>query len=350
MKPEKISLSSKDRLSLISNMSTMFNAGIPIIEIVDSLLEDSKGSRRKILEALRDDLMQGKHLYVSFSRFPKVFDKVTINIIKASEEAGTLDVTLKDLRKQIKEEIEFNDKIKSALTYPLIIAVVFFGVLLLILLVVVPKISTVFSRLRVDLPLPTKILIFISNALLNYTIPTVLGIIALIFLLVFILKTKKELIQEIFFSLPLVKTLVKQIDLTRFSRSMYLLLTSGITITTALELTQDVVMNRDVSRAIAHARDVVLGGKRMSEGFKEKKNVLPALMIKIVEAGEKTGSLENSMQDISEYLDYEVSNTLRNLTALLEPLMLVVIGVLVGGMMLAIIAPIYGLIGNVGLR
>ena len=323
MKPEKISLSSKDRLSLISNMSTMFNAGIPIIEIVDSLLEDSKGSRRKILEALRDDLMQGKHLYVSFSRFPKVFDK---------------------------EEIEFNDKIKSALTYPLIIAVVFFGVLLLILLVVVPKISTVFSRLRVDLPLPTKILIFISNALLNYTIPTVLGIIALIFLLVFILKTKKELIQEIFFSLPLVKTLVKQIDLTRFSRSMYLLLTSGITITTALELTQDVVMNRDVSRAIAHARDVVLGGKRMSEGFKEKKNVLPALMIKIVEAGEKTGSLENSMQDISEYLDYEVSNTLRNLTALLEPLMLVVIGVLVGGMMLAIIAPIYGLIGNVGLR
>ena len=346
----RISLSNSDKLGLISNLSTMLTAGIPILETVDSLLDGSKGNTKKILAALREDLVQGKHLYASFVNFPQVFDKVTINIIKASEEAGTLETTLKDLKDQIKKQMEFNDRIRGALIYPMFILVVFLAVLLMILIVVVPKISTVFLRLRVDLPLPTKILIFISNAVLGYPIPIILGIIAFCTGGFFLYKEQKSLVLRILFSFPLIDTLVKQIDLTRFSRSMYLLLSSGITINNSLELTEDVVLRHDIGQAITYAHETVLEGKKISDAFKEYRGIFTGIMIKIIEAGERTGTLDKSMQDISEHLDYEVSNTLKTLTTVLEPLMLVMVGVLVGGMMLAIIAPIYGLIGQVGNR
>ncbi len=350
MNTQNISIGSSEKIGLVSNLYTMLSAGIPILETVNSLLEDSKGNQKKILETLRDDLTQGKQLYQSFGKFPGVFDKVTINIIKASEQAGTLDVTLKDLRDNIKKEVEFTDKIKSALFYPILILFVFSGVLLMILTFVIPRISSVFSRLKVTLPLPTKILIFTSNILLTYTIPLILLFIILLFLMYIFYKKQKRLFFNLLFSLPLISTLAKEIDLTRFTRSLYLLLNSGLPITTTLELTQAVVMKREIAQAIAHCHEMILAGKRLSDGFKDNKHIFPGIMIKITEAGEKSGTLEKSMQDISEYIDYQVGKTLTALTALLEPVMLVVIGILVGGMMLAIIAPIYGLIGQVGTR
>lgn len=347
---QHISLSNNEKLALISNLSTMLSAGIPILETVDSLLEDSKGNLKKILEAVRDDLTQGKHLYFSFARFPKLFDKVAINILKASEEAGTLDVTLKDLKASIKKDIEFTDKVRAALVYPMAIVIVFIGVLLVILTFVIPRITIVFSRLKVTLPLPTKILIFISNILLAYTIPVILGTILFALTIFFLYKTKQKALLRFLSSLPLLSRLAREIDSTRFTRSLYLLLNSGIPITTALELTQDVVMKKDVSKAIQHSKEMVTSGKKLSEGFKQSKKIFPPMMIKITEAGEKSGSLDTSMQEISEHLDYQVSQTLKTVTTLIEPVMLVLVGILVGGMMLAIIAPIYGLIGQIGSR
>lgn len=350
MKTNNITLSNSDKLALISTFATMINAGIPILETVDSLLEDAKGNSKKILESLREDLMQGKQLYESFSKFPGVFDKVTINIIKASEEAGTLDVVLNDLKTQIQKDMEFIDRIKSAVTYPIIIFCVFFGVLLVLLVVVIPKIATVFLQLRVDLPLPTKILIFLSSAILQYTIPIFIGFAAAITGVIFLYRTKKQLLLKVIFSFPLISALIKQIDLTRFSRSMYLLLSSGITITSALELTEDVVMRKDISKAIVEAKETIMQGRKLSEAFKQRKKMFSSILIKILEAGEKTGTLDKSMQDISDYMDYQVSSTLKALTTMLEPLMLVFVGLLVGGMMLSIIAPIYGLISQVGAK
>ncbi|HEX7042240.1 MAG TPA: type II secretion system F family protein [Patescibacteria group bacterium] len=341
-------LSANEKLNFFSNFSTMLSAGIPILETVDALLDGSKGNQKKILETIRDDLVQGKHLYESFAKFPQAFDLVTTNIIKASEEAGTLETTLHDMRLEIQKEIEFSDRIRSALTYPFIIMFVFIGVLLMILIVVVPKISTVFSRMNMTLPLPTRILIFTSNLILTQTIPVILVLAAVVGGTIVLYRSQKKYVHQFIFALPLVDRLVTQIDLTRFSRSMYLLLTSGITINSALELCIAVVMKQDIAKAISHAKEIIMSGRKLSEGFKEEKNIFSGIMIKILEAGEKTGTLDTSMLEISEHLDYEVSNTLKALTTLLEPLMLVFVGIMVGGMMLAIIAPIYGLIGQVG--
>lgn len=350
MKTEHISLSTSEKISFVSNLTTMLTAGISILEVIDSLLEDAKGKHKNFLEIIREDIVQGNHLYYSFSKFPRIFDKVTINLIKAAEEAGTLEITLKDLRDNIKKEVEFSDKIKSALIYPILITVVFIGVLLMILVVVVPKISIVFLRLRVNLPLPTKILIYTSDFLLHNTLYIIITLSLLFALAVFIYKRNRSILFTPFYSLPILSNLIKEIDLTRFSRSLSLLLNSGVPIIYALELTKNVVIRKETSRVIAHSIELVMAGKKLSEGFKDAKSSIPIIMIKLIEVGEKSGALEKSMQDVSEYLDYQVSNTLKTFTALLEPVMLVVIGVMVGGMMLAIIAPIYSLIGQVGMR
>lgn len=346
--PQSLRLSTTEKLGLVSNLATMLSAGIPILEVVDSLLEDAKGNQKKLLDSLKADLSQGSHVADAFSRFPKVFDKITVNLIRASEEAGTLDVTLTDLKASIKKDAEFMDRIKGALTYPVLIFFVFAGVLTMILVVVVPKISGVFLRLNVALPLPTQILIGMSQLLTRYTVFVILGIVLIIVGLFFLYREKKLAFLHALFMLPLVSTLAKQIDLTRFSRSLFLLLNAGIPIAAALELAQEVVLKKEVADAISHCKEVVLSGSELSDGLKFAKHIFPNIMIKITEAGEKSGSLDKSMEDVAEYLDYQVDKTLKTLTTLLEPIMLIFVGVLVGGMMLAIIAPIYGLIGQVG--
>ncbi len=348
MKTQAISLSTSEKIGIIANLSTMLAAGIPILDAVSSLIEDARGNSKKLLEVLHDDLLQGSHVYMTFAKFPKVFNKVTINVIKASEEAGSLETSLSDLKDNIKKEAEFSDKIKSAMVYPTLIMFVFFGVLTMILVVVVPKIATVFGRLSVDLPLPTKVLIFVSNLLLQNTLVFLGGLSLTIVSLVFLVKKKKDLIFSLLSHLPVVSTLVREIDLTRFTRSLYLLLIAGLPITQALELAQDVIMKKSMVKMIIRSREMVLSGKTLSAGLRESKGSVPSLMIKLIEVGEKSGTLDKSLKDISEFLDYQVTNTLRTLTVLLEPIMLLFVGVCVGGMMLAIIAPIYGLIGQVG--
>lgn len=350
MKFASATFSNSEKISLISNLSTMLAAGIPILEVVNSLREDAKGTTRVILEEMRNDLFGGKQLSVTFAKFPMVFDRVTVNVVKASEEAGTLDVTLKDLRENIRKETEFTDNVRSSLLYPVFIVIVFFAVFLVILFIVVPKIATVFSRLQTQLPLPTRLLIFLSSILTRYTSLVTVGAIGLVALVVFLYKTQRNFLLKLFFSMPLISALAHQIDLTRFSRSMYLLLYSGIPITAALELASDVVMKDSTRKLILSASAMLMSGKKLSESFRASPGHIPKLMIKLIEAGEKTGSLDRSMQDVSEYFDYQVTNTLKTLTVLLEPVMLVLVGFVIGGMMIAIVAPIYGLIGNVGIR
>ncbi len=184
MARENISLTANEKIALVSNLATMLAAGIPILEAVDSLLEDAKKNQKKVLETLRSDLIQGKQVHITFAKFPRIFDKVTINIIKASEEAGTLDEALRDLKDTIKKEVEFNDQIRSAFIYPLFIVVIFTGVILMILTVVIPKIAVVFISLKANLPLPTIILIAMSNALIGYPVFVIGGIVTGIGLLI----------------------------------------------------------------------------------------------------------------------------------------------------------------------
>ncbi len=346
----RVRLSAGDKIALISNLATMLTAGIPILEAVSNLLEDSKGNIKKVLETLREDLTQGHQVNYSMSRFPNVFDRVMVNVVKASEEAGTLDVTLKDLRDNLRKQNEFSDTVRSALMYPMFIMGVFILVLIVNLIFVIPKIAQVFKNLKVDLPLPTRMMVAASDFMTQNTLTFLFIVAGFILFMVYMFTQKRGFLLNILYSLPGVSGLVKLIDITQFSRSMYLLLTSGISIIAALDLAFDIVMRRETQKVILKSKEMILTGKNLSEGLRSSKNYVPTIMIKLVETGERTGSLDRSMQDISEYYDYQVTTSLKTLTAMLEPIMLVVVGFVVGGMMISIIAPIYGLISNVSAR
>ena len=344
----RVSLKGTEKLELIGSFATMISSGVSILEMVKSLAEDTKGGQRIILDEMREDLTQGKHIYVTFGKFPRVFDRVSINVIRASEAAGTLDLALRDLRSTLQKDMEFSDKIRSALMYPAFIIVVFIGILGMILTFVIPKISTVFTQLNVPLPLPTRIMIFLSDVIVKHTLWFGLGLVGVSALLYYLFSYKRKQVLEVLYRLPMISTLVMQIDVTNFARNLSVLLTSGLPITQALELVSEVVVRQRMTSLLLNTKSMVLAGRSLSEGFRSDKGALPSIVIKLVEAGEKTGTLDHSLQEISEYFDYRVTYTLKALTALLEPVMLVLVAVVVGGMMLAIIAPVYGLISQIG--
>ena len=348
MKTDSIRISNSDKIGMMISYATMLSSGITLVEATTSLLEDSKGNQKKVLQVIHNDISQGKQLNLSFEKFPSIFDKVTVNIIKAAEESGTLDTTLKQIVTNIKKDMEFTDKVKSALFYPCFIIVVFIGMLVMILVIVVPKIATVFLNLRVALPLPTRILIFLSDLILKYTFPTLIGVFIFFTITIVIFKTRRRALTQAVFSLPLINRLIIKIDLTRLTRNLASLLQSGIIITTALDLTEDIVINKQVHAMLTTSKQMVLSGKNLTEGMKASKKIIPSIVIRIIESGEKSGSLEKSLQEVAEYLDYEVTGLLKTLTTLMEPIMLVIVGVLIGGMMISIIAPIYSLISKVG--
>lgn len=344
---KNISLSKKDKLTIFRSLSIMITSGIPILETLDSLIEESKGKQKAVLMQIREDISQGKTLASALEKFPNSFDTVTTNLLKAADEAGTLETNLKDIVMNIKKEIEFDDRVKTALTYPVLVLIVFFTVLLVILIFVIPRLANVFKRLKVTLPLPTQILIATSTFLTSYY-PFIIIFLALTLLLsyYFYKKEKRALLNGLY-SLPLLSGLARKIDFARFTRSTALLLNAGIPITEALDLSQNVLTKKEIIAVVEKAKSMVASGKKLSEAFQGYKKIIPQVIIRLTEAGEKSGTLEKTMQELSEELEIEVFNNLTTLTTLLEPILLVVIGLLVGGMMLSIIAPIYQLIGSI---
>jgi type IV pilus assembly protein PilC len=345
-----IRLPEKEKLNLVRNLGVMLSAGIPVSEAVNSLTEESTGNQKKLLAQLAEDLGQGKTMSQSFERFPGTFDPVTLNLIAASEESGTLEETLKNLTTQIEKDIEFNAKVKGALMYPFLIFILFTGIFLVILTFVIPRISKVFSKLNVQLPLPTRVLIIISEFFLAYYPYVIAVTIGLIVLMAYLYKTRRRDFINILFSLPVISRLGIEIDITKVTKSMFLLLKSGIPITGALEFSQQIAARKVMSEALRKATETVSSGKTLSEGLSLSKDVVPSLVIRFVEAGEKSGSLEESMEQLNRQYEQQVTSTLKSVTTMLEPLMLVFIGLLVGGIMLSIIAPIYQLIGNISPR
>ena len=343
-----VRISAEEKISLFSNMATMLASGIAISEAIDSLLDEAKGGRRTVLLTLQEDVGSGHHIHQSFAKFPKVFDKVTINLIKSAEESGTLETSLKDIQANMQKEMEFADKVKSALMYPSLVMVVFVLVLIVMLVVVVPKISQVFTRLKVDLPLATQVLIVMSNALTGQPLLTIGTLVLIITGTILLYRYKREAFHNFLYDMPGVSQLIRKTDLTHFTRNLYLLLSSGIPIVIALELAEDVVRKSEVKALINQAKNRAVSGYPFFQGLRSKDRIVPEMMIKLMEVGEKTGTLETAMQAVSEHMDYEVTKSLAKFTTILEPVMLVFVALVVGGMMMAIISPIYGLISQVG--
>jgi type II secretory pathway component PulF len=248
------------------------------------------------------------------------------------------------------KDIEFRDKITSAMTYPIFIFIVFAFVLLGMLLGIVPRIGGVFRSLNIPLPLPTQILLGLSDFLVKNKLSVGMIVVLIFLFVIWLYKRHRNTLLSVIFRLPVVQGLVRDVDLTRFTRGLSLLLVSGIPISGALELTRDLVIKPEVRKAIEEGYQAVLQGKPLSQGLGKRGKLFPGILKKMIEVGERSGTLDKSLQEASEFLDYQTSKQVKTFTTLLEPIMLVFVAILVGGMMLAIVAPIYGLIGSINAR
>ncbi len=328
----------------------MLSAGIPLLETVDAMLEGTRGRLKTILTHLKKDLESGKTIAESFAKFPDSFDSIAVNLIHGGEQAGNLEEILKDLAETIRRDIEFYGRIKGALAYPIFVMVIFLIIMTVILTFVIPRIAEVFLKLKVVIPLPTKILIFLSNSLLGYWPWIIAGSAVSAMGLFFIYRVRRRQLISLATSLPLLRPLAREIDLVRFTRSAGLLLSSGIPIAKTLELSRDVLVRTELVEAVEFARQEVVRGKRLSESLKAKPGLIPQILLRMIAAGEKSGKLEGSFQEASNYFDGRVTTSIKSLTTLLEPILLVIVGIAVGGIMISIIAPIYQLVGQIKVR
>lgn len=343
----KTRLKSKEKLSLFSDLATMLNAGIPILEAVESLENDSRGNLRKVLLSLKKSLSNGESLSHAMGRMPRAFDPVSINTIHAAEAGGTLEQTLSDLVVDTKREIEFSDQLRNTMIYPAFVMVVFLAIVVLMLTFVIPRIAKVFSTMKVHMPWVTRQMISLSNFFMDNWLIILVVFVAIIVGISLVVSFNKRLITRVLLSLPLLKRLGISIDLARFTRSFGLLLRSGVPIVEALTLSERVVQKKSIIQVIHMMKQDIEAGKPIALSMRKSRAVIPMIMARSVETAEITGTLEQTMKNLSDYFDEQVTSSLKILSSLIEPLLLIIVGILVGGLMVSIIAPIYNMISQI---
>lgn len=345
-----MTLKDDEKLVFFEGLSNLLSSGIPIIEAISGFEEDSSKKLRVILVSLRENLQRGKTIHESLALYPQIFDGVTLSLIQAGEESGSLDAVFETITKNLAEDISFKNKIKNALVYPAVLFVVFLIMLVFIMIYAVPKFKYVFSRLSAQIPAPTRVIFFISDAILNYYPYILVGIVAILLTLWLLIKKFKAQLHQVIAVLPIVTNLYNYLDIYRFSKTLSLLITAGIPITNALELCRTTVFKKSNIKRLTQLTTHAETGRDISLFLNSQKGFMPKTMINLVEFGEKSGTLDKSFSKISNLAQLKVQTALDRIAVLMEPLVITIMGVTVGGVMMSIIAPIYQLIGNLNVR
>ena len=339
----------QEKLLFTKHLSVMVKAGITLTEAFDSLADQTKSANfKKILLAILEDLKNGQTLAKSLERHPDIFDQLYVNLVKIGEESGTLEESLEFLSKQLGKDYNLRQKIQGALLYPGLIFSATFIMGGFISFFILPQLVDFFTAFNVELPITTKILLFFANLMKNYGIFIFSGLILFGFAgYILIQKPKiKYLWQKFLLHFPLFGTMISYGLLARFSRNLGVILKSGISITTGLDVTANSLDNLVFKEAINLSEEAVKKGKPLGEII-SKLPIFPSLVSKMISVGEKTGKLDESLLYLADFYEEEIDNISKNLTTILEPILLIIIGLVVGFVALAIISPIYELTGSI---
>ena len=335
-----------DKLFFAKHLAMMIKAGLPLKEGVATIEEQTASKKfRRILRDVVKRLENGESLGESLARYPKIFSQLFIDMIKMGEQSGNLERNLDYLADQIEKSFILRRKVISAMIYPVIILTSTFGLGAALSLFILPKLIPFFKSLKVELPLPTKILLFITELIQNYGLFFLFGAILLISFLIIIsrLRLVRLISHKIILKMPVAGTVSKNLNLALFSRTLGTLVRSGISIVEALDITAETLNNLVYQKEIKEICSKVQSGKKISSYLKAKKKLFPATFSRMVMVGEKTGNLEQSLFYLSEFYEKEVDNTTQRLSTILEPVLLIIIGLIVAFIAVSIISPIYQL-------
>lgn len=324
------------------HLAVMLKSGITLSEALTILAEQSRGSLKKIIEQLLTNVRSGHTLAEGLEKFSNVFSPVFINLIKTGEASGTLERNLNHLANQLEKEITMRKKVRGATMYPTLVLAVTFGLGFAIAIFVLPRLKQVFAGLKLDLPLTTRILLAVAGFFEHFGLQTILGLIILIFFLSWLWRQKfiKPYTHYFLLHLPFIGPIVKNMYLARFTRTLGTLLNSGLPIIEALKITKQATENILYQRSVDNIIYNVGAGKNIANSLTNH-FLYPKIAVRIIEIGERTGNLGGSLLYLAEFYETEVDHIAANLSTILEPVLLIIIGLVVGFVAISIISPIY---------
>lgn len=337
-------VTTKDKAFLSRQLATMISSGLPIDRAINVLAAQTKKKIiRETLEQIDKDLEGGQSFSAAISHHPKVFDKVYVNIVVSGEAVGKLAEVLTHLADQIETQSNFNGKIQGALVYPIFIVVVMIAIMILMMVKVIPQISEIFKESGANLPWTTQVLISISNSMMNYWWIIIIVFSALIvgIRLFFVSKPGQYLYNKVQIMLP--GGIGKDVYMSRFSRTLGMLVQSGTPIIDAVRITADVMNNQIYKKSLENIASQLERGIPMSVPL-EKDPYFPLVVPQMVLVGEQTGKLDQVLNNLADYYENETSDKIKGLTSLFEPALIVIIGLGVGFIVFSILMPIYQIV------
>jgi len=342
-------ITTKDKVVFSRQLATLIGAGLPLSQSLHTVLEQTQNKQlQSIIQEITASVEGGKSLSESFSKHPGVFDPVFIALVSAGEISGTLDESLQRVANQQEKDAATTSKIKSALTYPIIVLVVILGVMAFMLFTVVPQVEKLYLDLKKELPLITQIMVSVANFLANYwwLAIMIVGIIA--YFLIQYLKTDSgiKLKDSLKLNMPIFGKMFRKLYMARFTRTGQTLLSTGVSMLDMLRITGTSLNNTILEKSIIRAAEKVKGGKALSVALEPEDYVLP-LVPQMIKIGEQSGRIDEMMGKVAQVYEEELDEEIRNISTSIEPILMVVLAVVAGGMVGAILLPIYGLVNGI---
>lgn len=340
----------KDVIIFARQFSTMIDAGLPIIQCMDILQSQQENPTfKKMLKDLKDQVEGGATLADALKRYPKHFDNLFVNMIAAGEAGGILDVILKRLSNYMEKAARLKRKVKGAMVYPAITIFVAVAVVAIILVFVIPVFQKMFAEFGSQLPAPTLIVIAISEFVKSKILYIIIALILFSIALRQYYKTDKGKLQidSLMLKMPVIGILLRKVAVAKFTRTMGTMLGSGVAILEALDIVAKTSGNRVIENAIYSVRSGIAEGRTMADPL-QASGVFPSMVCQMIAVGESTGALDAMLEKIADFYDEEVDQAVENLTAMIEPIMIIFLGIVIGGLVVSMYLPVFKMAGAVG--
>lgn len=343
-------ITTKDKIVFTRQLSTLLSAGLPLAQSLHTVAEQTENKKlRQVVEDIIGSVEGGKSLSESFGKHDNVFDNVFLALIAAGEVSGTLDDSLKRIAAQQEKDAAIMSKIRGALTYPIIVLVVILGVIAFMLVAVVPQVKNIYESFNKELPILTRMLVATADFMIGYwwlvLIVTGLGT----YFLMQYLKTENGIHNKDLFKLnvPLFGRMFRKLYMARFARTGQTLLQTGVSMLDMLRITSEAVNNTIISASIDRSAEKVKGGKALSASLQPEEYILP-LVPQMIKIGEQSGKIDEMLGKTAQVYEDELDEEIRAISTAIEPILMVVLAVVAGGIVAAILFPIYGLANGVG--
>jgi len=340
----------KEKMMFARNLSVMIASGISITKAINNLSIQSNNKRfKKILIEILKELQSGKTLNECLAKYPSVFGNLFVNMVKVGEAGGTLEEVLKIVAIQMEKEHELRSKIKGAMTYPAVIIVAMTGIGILMLTYILPQIIGVFADMEVTLPASTMFMISMSDFLKNNSLVVIFGTASLLLFTKIFITTElgKKVVSLLLLYTPAVKNLVVKINCARFCRIYSSLLRSGVSVIESLKIISETLTNYYYQKEIRNSISKVQKGVNMSSVLSENAKIFPPLVSQMVEVGEETGKTETVLLKLAEFYEAEIDQITKNLSSIIEPVLMLIIGGAVGFFAVSMMQPMYSVLENI---